>query len=93
MFINIILEMRDLRLPAVRTNWGISFQQLSRSFHTVEDWNSLPWTQETVDPSLILGQISLTITEPSGANYTGRIPQRLDTNVHSAVAAKMSTAL
>ena len=28
------------------------------------------WTQETVDPSLILGQISLAITEPSDANKT-----------------------
>ena len=27
-----------------------------------------PWKQEIVDPSLILGQISLAITEPNDAN-------------------------
>ena len=59
--------MRDLRLPAVRTNWGISFQRLSRSFHS---GTLYPLTQETVEPSLILGQISLAITEPSDANWT-----------------------
>ena len=33
------------------------------------------------------------VTESSNLTYTGGIPQQLDTNVHGAVAAKMSIAL
>ena len=37
--------------------------------------------------------IHVPLTDTSSTSYTGEILQWLDTNVHSAVAAKMSTAL
>ena len=44
---------------------GVSLFQSTTPQYAVDLY---PWTQVTVEPSLILGQISLAITEPSYAN-------------------------